>query len=634
MGVTEAMITDGQRPRDIRISPDGELIVYSLSPRCRAQKEAVSSLWMAATGRANSSKQITPGTFNDIAPEFSPDGRYISFMSDRLHQGITSTIYLLPVEDPGEALPLTSTRNTSQIGSYQWSPDGNYIAFTSTDEDTEEKTNKYQIGDDARIWGEDWAHARLRVVSIHDKTITTLVEQQAHVSSLAWSLDGECLAYTLLPSSREEHMLDGGDIYVINIQSQITRKVHHYTTWIRDLNWFEDSLVWIGVHDGKSVWSSNAVWRWDSSTGRATKVAYGEKDCARALRRCGDQLVVYVQHGLTDILDIFSGKRVFSGRWDIGAGWDVHDTGRLALYQASPAGEEVISIIDGRQVQLSSHSNIPPTALRYSTLAIETVTQDGLPLDGMLYIPEDSHKPYPAVVISHGGPYWRVTEGTDASLFSWTPWLLSLGYAVLLSNYRGGASHGAHYAEAVTGDPSVSYQDIIAFTEHCISQHGIDRQRIVSAGWSYGGYLTYIALTRNATFHFAAGIAGAGPSCWDTMVLTSDVPTFQGALTGTLSWKTQMYAGTAGPNSPMRHLDGVKSPLLILHGQDDARVPVSQAKSLHLALRARGHMPEMVLYPREGHMDWERLHVIHMLRTMERFLRKHVRRTTEAPDGD
>ena len=108
------------------------------------------------------------------------------------------------------------------------------------------------------------------------------------------------------------------------------------------------------------------------------------------------------------------------------------------------------------------------------------------------------------------------------------------------------------------------------------------------------------------------------------MVLTSDVPTFHGALTGVLSWKTQMYAGTAGANSPMRHLDGVKSPLMILHGEEDARVPVSQAKSLHLALLARGHTPEMVLYPREDHVGWERLHVIHMLRTMEAFLRKHV----------
>jgi hypothetical protein len=84
--------------------------------------------------------------------------------------------------------------------------------------------------------------------------------------------------------------------------------------------------------------------------------------------------VVYVQHGLTDVLDVFSGKRIFSGRWDIGAGWDVHGEGRLAVCKGSPAGEEVISIIDGQQVQLSSHSDIPSSALSYSTLAIETET--------------------------------------------------------------------------------------------------------------------------------------------------------------------------------------------------------------------------------------------------------------------
>lgn len=126
--------------------------------------------------------------------------------------------------------------------------------------------------------------------------------------------------------------------------------------------------------------------------------------------QCGNQLVVYAQHELMDILEIFPGKRIFSGRWDIQAGWDVYDTGRVAICKGSPAGEEVISIIDGQQVQLFSHSSIP-TALRYSTFAIEAEAPDGLPLDGMLYIPNDSHKPYPAAVISHGGPYWRVTEG-------------------------------------------------------------------------------------------------------------------------------------------------------------------------------------------------------------------------------
>jgi dipeptidyl aminopeptidase/acylaminoacyl peptidase len=125
------------------------------------------------------------------------------------------------------------------------------------------------------------------------------------------------------------------------------------------------------------------------------------------------------------------------------------------------------------------------------------------------------------------------------------------------------------------------------------------------------------------TDRFKAGIDGAGPTEWGWMAATSDMGTFEAALGGSTPWDG------LGPHrhaelSPLSFARRVTTPLLILHGENDARVPVSQAASFHRALREIGATVEMVIYPREPHGIDERNHQLDLLRRVREWYARYV----------
>lgn len=122
-----------QVPHDFHISPDGKHVLYAVRSYTKQHEHATSSIWMAEVGKENSAKQFTSGLAHDEQPQWSPDGTYIAFKSDRGKAGKASAIYLISTTG-GEAYPITPAENQRQIASYQWSQNGKFIAYTSADE--------------------------------------------------------------------------------------------------------------------------------------------------------------------------------------------------------------------------------------------------------------------------------------------------------------------------------------------------------------------------------------------------------------------------------------------------------------------------------------------------------------------
>jgi dipeptidyl aminopeptidase/acylaminoacyl peptidase len=233
--------------------------------------------------------------------------------------------------------------------------------------------------------------------------------------------------------------------------------------------------------------------------------------------------------------------------------------------------------------------------------ALKCKAEDGLELDGAIFTPKSlagKKGPHQTAVIIHGGPYHRQSVGEDPN-FHWLEWMLSLGYVVIVPNYRGSSLRGAEFAEKVHGNIDASHADVICLIKQGIKDGVVDEKRVAVTGWSQGGYLSFFSATRSTTFKFACAIAGAGVTHCDTMAMTSDIPTFERARSGSAPWDGKQDANFKA--NPIFGVKDVQFPLLILHGEEDARVTKEQSIGFHRGMMAYGKECQLVMYPCEGH---------------------------------
>lgn len=289
--------------------------------------------------------------------------------------------------------------------------------------------------------------------------------------------------------------------------------------------------------------------------------------------------------------------------WEVwaGQGQEGHNGKAIAIQQISAHQEQLAGISFGKQEPF------------YWTAG------DGLELDGILIRPveETEAYPLPMVVLVHGGPYGRWGQEFHLDALDWGQWLALAGYAVLMPNPRGGFGHGEQFAAAARGAVGqADYQDVIAAVDAAIDRGIADPERLGIGGWSQGGFMSAWAVTQ--TGRFKAAVMGAGVSDWGMMVMTSDMPDFEQELGESAPWdgETQRRHLELSPITFARH---VTTPVLILHGEKDARVPLSQAIGFHRALRKHGVPVEFVVYPREPHGVAERAHQIDILKRVRRW---------------
>jgi len=221
----------------------------------------------------------------------------------------------------------------------------------------------------------------------------------------------------------------------------------------------------------------------------------------------------------------------------------------------------------------------------------------------------------------------------DPELLQWIPWFVSLGYTVLAPNYGGSFSRGDSFTARVRGRSGhEDYSDLIAVVKAAVAEGIADERRCAIGGYSYGGYLSYVAVTRDSTFHFAAAVCGGGYADWDLAIQTSDTPIYATHSAGQAPWMRDDGGKDVWnrEGSPIHHMGNIRTPILILHAENDERVHISHGTSFHHGCLYRGVECELVVYPREGHglfPPFERMHYVDTLKRMERFYGKHLKGT-------
>ena len=646
-------LLDLQVPQIIKISPNGQQVLYSTTHPHEAKKgdHATSTLWLAETGHANSSRQITSGLYYDTAPAWSPDGNSIAFVSDRAKPGEQWAIYILPMQAGGEAYPVTPVENERSIDCFEFSPDGKFIAYVSADEKTAEKKAKGKDKDDAKVWGEDWPYNRLWLVHLATKKITKLVSHDAHVADLAWSPNGAGIAFEENRTPNiESPDIDGSKFSIVGTRNGDITPLCTFPSLAGCLTWAEeDTIHFIGGRNTASPVSSKMVYSIDlnAKPPALAKCAHGEDDCVMGMGKAGKDVTVFVQYGMEDQIRILNGQVLLSKKKEI-LEWDAEfttDSDEMILAIAksdSSAPDEVYTVTasGGAIVKLSNHGGaLKDTSFGTAKFLTCRSNDDKVDLDA-LYVapaaePGQPDRPLPTIVFPHGGPYWRKTETFNPSDDMWVPLLVHAGYGILFPNYRGSSGRGEAFAAAARGGcGTVDYDDTITLTAHAIKEGLADKDNLLIAGWSQGGFLSYLAAVRNGLhgqgWNFRAAIPGAGVSDWATMVSTSDVGgSYQAAFAGKALWEcdkddTSDRKGSALWEFKRAAEEGVIPPMLILHGEEHERVPLEQAVGFRRAMESAGLPFEMVVYPREPHDFQERKHLVDMAERVLRFVDLHI----------
>jgi dipeptidyl aminopeptidase/acylaminoacyl peptidase len=281
------------------------------------------------------------------------------------------------------------------------------------------------------------------------------------------------------------------------------------------------------------------------------------------------------------------------------------DASGIALLRSDAATPAHVSVLTSAGKELkpapgSIPSDFPSSAL-VKPQAVKITAADGMVVPGQLFLPP-GHKPgqrYPAVVFFHGGSRRQMMLGWHPmsyyhNAYAFNQYLASRGYVVLSVNYRSGIGYGLDFREAVNYGPTGAseFNDVIGAGLYLRSRPDVDPKRIGLWGGSYGGYLTAMGLARGSDL-FAAGVDLHGVHDWN-MGIEIFVPDYK-------DWRTPEAAKLAYDSSPVASLGTWKSPVLLIHGDDDRNVNFTQTVMLAEELKKRNVVVEELIFPDEIH---------------------------------
>ena len=255
---------------------------------------------------------------------------------------------------------------------------------------------------------------------------------------------------------------------------------------------------------------------------------------------------------------------------------------------------------------------------------ISYTTRDGLTVHGYLTLPRGAPRTdMPLVIVPHGGPHGPIVR--DRWGHGWESFIAAAGYALLQVNYRGTGGYGQDFERAGYGEWAGAMQDDLTDAVRWAVKEGIaDPERICITGWSYGGFASVMSIAREPELYRCA-IAGAG-------VYDQEIQYEQADFTDRTRWGKRYMDRVIGATpqarraaSPVTYVDQIVTPLLLIHGENDLRVPLNHAHALRRAMRRAGKpVPELVLLKNEGHTPVKQENLSLWFRSTIDFLREHL----------
>ena len=604
--------------RDPQPSPDGKWVAYTVTTAVKDTDKNNTDVWMVSWD-GSQQIQVTSTPEGESSPRWSPDNKYLSFISSR--QGAKSGQVWLLNRAGGEAVKITDIKGG--VSDHVWAPDSARLALVVNEPDPadkdaddkadEKKTPKpivvdryfFKADGDGFLRGE---RTHLYLFDVAAKKAEILTPGAFDESSPAWSPDGRQIAFIRRHGEGDVDRMPNRDVFVIDAKAGAKPRRLTATT---------------AEETGRLAWSPDG-----------TQIAYSLGDEIKYYAYDQAKLTVIPAAGgeprvLTAALDRPVGSVVWSGdsrslfftitddrAQHVGkvaaTGGEVERLidGRLVIsnLQAGPAGQfavlastattlpEVHALKAGKLRKLTRQNDAWLKGIRLGTTEDFTSTsKDGTVVNSIVVKPAGfrASRKYPVLLRIHGGP-----NGQDQHSFHYEREIFAAnGYVVIAVNYRGSNGRGNAYQKEIFADwGNKEVVDLLGAMDAIQKMPWVDSSRLGIGGWSYGGILTNYTIAQDTRFKGA--ISGAGSSN-------------QLAIYGTDQYINQ-YENELGPpwknpelwlkvSYPFFKADRIKTPTLFLVGQDDFNVPLAGSEQMYQALRSLGVDTQLIIYPKQFH---------------------------------
>lgn len=621
---------------DPQISPDGRYVVFGLTRIDAKSQKKYTNLWVVPTDGSEPPHQFTYGDHTDATPRWSPNGRFIAFLSNRKDEK-QAQLHIIPLNG-GEARPLTSFKGS--IASYQWSPDGTKFVcqFRQKDQEAierEEDEQKKKLGVVARhitrvYYKLDGAgylpkeHWHIWTVDAATGEATQLTAGDTYdETEPCWSPDGQHILFVSNRAPDPDFAEDETELYLIPATGGQMQQIaaHHgrksapvfspdgthiaYIGRVLAGKWYQNANLFVVPASGGTA--HNLTAHLDKHLSIVTLTDMGTSTAQTLPTWSADSQTIYCQ------TSDYGDQPVMAFKLDGTAEFFIHAPGQVGSFSLD-ASQNQVAYLWGQldnvgQVRVwdrATGETRQLTQFNEGLLAqidlgrTEEVwfnSPDGTKLHGWITFPPgfDAAQKYPSIMEIHGGPQTQYGRVFMHEFY----YLAAQGYVVYWSNPRGSQGYGETFAGAIYNQwGTVDYDDVMAWADYMTQQPYIDPSRMGVTGGSYGGYMTSLIIGR--THRFKAAVAQR---------VVSNLISFYGSCD--FNWGAEYLMGMEKApwddlqnywrQSPISYVGGAKTPTLFIHSEMDQRCDREQGEQMYVALKRLGVETELVLFPEESH---------------------------------